>query len=110
MVGSLLRNGEKNPLYPQIVKEMREFSPAIAAAMIESFIGYDLPAIVKKVPHPIRCINSDTYPVQLEKNREVHPGFDAAIIPDSGHYPMLEQPELFNRHLKHILTEFTKRK
>jgi pimeloyl-ACP methyl ester carboxylesterase len=110
MATSLLSKGDKNPLYPEIVKKMLTFSPEIALAMIKSSFGYDLSATAKKVPHPIRCINSNTYPTLLEKNRGIHADFDAVIIPASGHYPMLEQPEVFNRNLKNILAEFLERK
>ena len=31
--------------------------------------------------------------------------FDAVVLPKTGHYPMLENPELFNQHLETILKE-----
>jgi pimeloyl-ACP methyl ester carboxylesterase len=60
------------------------------------------------VTHPIRCINGDLYPTQVEKNRTIHPDFDAVTLPHTGHYPMLEQPKLFNRYLEGILSQIKK--
>jgi pimeloyl-ACP methyl ester carboxylesterase len=77
---------------------------------MEFFATYDLVEAAKQVPHPIRCINGDLYPTLVEKNREIHPDFNAVILPHTGHYPMLEKPELFNRHLEKILLEITTEK
>jgi hypothetical protein len=38
----------------------------------------------------------------LEELRRVAPGFDAAALPHTGQYPMLECPEEFNRVLDGI--------
>jgi pimeloyl-ACP methyl ester carboxylesterase len=33
----------------------------------------------------------------------IHPDFNAVVLSHTGHYPMLERPKLFNRHLEKIL-------
>ncbi|NIP15292.1 MAG: alpha/beta hydrolase, partial [Gemmatimonadetes bacterium] len=48
---------------------------------------------------PIRAVNGDLYPTNVEGNRKYAPGFEAVIMEGVGHYPMLERPEEFNRHL-----------
>jgi len=40
--------------------------------------------------------------------RQVKADFDAIIMPHMGHYPMLERPEEFNRHLATIISELSK--
>ena len=94
-------------LYAWIEKKMIKESYPMAAAFMESFATYDLVGTAKKVTHPIRCINGDLYATQVEKNREIHPDFDAVTITHTGHYPMLEKPEAFNRHLEKILAQLT---
>jgi len=64
-----------------------------------------LAKLAKNINIPIRCINGDLYPTQVEKNRSIHSDFDAVILPNTGHYPMLENPELFNQHLEKILKD-----
>jgi pimeloyl-ACP methyl ester carboxylesterase len=44
----------------------------------------------------------------VEAVRRVKPDFDAVIMPHMGHYPMLERPEEFNRHLASIIAELSK--
>jgi pimeloyl-ACP methyl ester carboxylesterase len=108
MVRALFHTDVDPALYAQVEKKMLKNSPQMAAGLIESSSTYDLVGAAKKVPHPIRCINGDLYPTQVEKNREIHPDFNAVILPHTGHYPMLEKPELFNRHLEKILSEIMK--
>lgn len=109
MAESLFHSGEKHPLYPELTKKMLAFPPEIAANLMESFDGYHRLETLKQVPHPIRCIMGDMYPMRVEKNRQVHKDFDAVIIKETGHYPMLERPKLFNGHLETIIAEFLKK-
>lgn len=108
MVRSLFHENVDPTFLKQIEAKMLKGSAEVAASLMESFETYDLNSIVKKVPLPIRCINGDLYPTQIDKNRAIHPDFDAVIIPNTGHYPMLEQPDLFNRRLAEILISFEK--
>jgi len=108
MVRQLFHKDVDPALYAQLEKKMLKNSiPIMAAGLMEFFATYDLVEAAKQVPHPIRCINGDLMTTQVEKNREIHPDFNAVILPHTGHYPMLEKPELFNRHLEKILSEIT---
>ena len=51
----------------------------------------------------ILAINGDRSPTNLEANRKYAPQFDAVIIKDTGHYPMLENPVRFNQLLTEVL-------
>jgi len=111
MVAQLFHKDVDPALYAEVEKKMlKNTNSTMAAGLMESFATYDLVESVKQVPHPIRCINGDLYPTQVEKNREIHPDFNAVILPHTGHYPMLENPGLFNHHLEKILSEITAKK
>ena len=105
MINSLFHADTDPEFRSGIEEDMMDNSPEIAAAMMESFDTLDLPAMVKGLNIPIRCINGDLYKTQIEKNRTIHADFDAVILPHTGHYPMLEDPETFNQHLRAILKE-----
>jgi pimeloyl-ACP methyl ester carboxylesterase len=47
---------------------------------------------------PLRAINGDLYPTDVEGCRKIKPDFDCIVMPHMGHYPMLERPDEFNRH------------
>jgi pimeloyl-ACP methyl ester carboxylesterase len=71
--------------------------------MFESFADYDQGASVRGLKVPIRCLNGDLFPTNIEENRRTYADFDAVIFPHTGHYPMLECPEQFNRQLAAIV-------
>ena len=73
----------------------------VVARIMEGLSGYDLGIAFKRAGVPIRAINGDLWPTSIDANRKLAPDFDAVIMKDAGHYPMLERPAEFNR----ILTE-----
>ena len=72
---------------------------------MESMADYDLAAAARATVAPIRCINGDLFPTQVERSRSVHPDYDAVVLPHMGHYPMLENPALFNATLEALLAK-----
>jgi sigma-B regulation protein RsbQ len=89
----------------RIIKETTARPPELAVAIIEGIFKYDAIPALKEVKVPIRAINADRNPTNLEVNRKYAPQFDAVIIKGSGHYPMLEQPERFNELLAEIIKQ-----
>ena len=82
--------------------------PATSIALLRSAWSYDpLPAL-REIKAPVRAINADTFPTNLEVNRRHMPGYEAEIIAGSGHYPMLEAPEWFNAALDQVLERLGK--
>ena len=58
---------------------------------------------MREVKVPIRAINADRTPTNVEVNRKYAPQFDAVIIKGTGHNPMMEDPARFNQMLAEIL-------
>ncbi|MFB3905427.1 MAG: alpha/beta fold hydrolase [Acidobacteriota bacterium] len=83
-------------------------APETAAEIMESLAGYDMTGPIKQLRIPIRCINGDLFPTTVEDNRKVYADFDAIVLKHTGHYPMLENPALFNESLERILKEVAK--
>jgi sigma-B regulation protein RsbQ len=73
--------------------------PELAITILEAILKYRSAPALREVKVPIRAINADMAPTNLEVNRKYAPQFDAVIIKGSGHYPMLERPEQFNELL-----------
>ncbi len=53
---------------------------------------------------PIISINADLYPTNAEANKRIA-DFSVKIMKGIGHFPMLENRELFNRYLSEAITE-----
>ena len=109
MVGQLFHPNAYGSLRGWAETEMCAVPPDVVVPMLEGFAGYDLAAAFRKAGVPIRAINGDLWPTQTDRNRSVVADFDAVVIPHAGHYPMLEQPEVFNRLLERLVEELDHR-
>lgn len=104
-----------SPRTPAAVKErvLREATsrpPELAVAILKAIFAYDAIPALRETKVPIHAINGDHNPTNLEANRKYAPQFDAAIIKDTGHYPMLENPARFNQLLAEILSKLPAKK
>lgn len=109
MVRSLFHPDADSALVAQVSRRMRATRPEIAVEILEGFAGYDLGAAMRAAQVPIRCINGDLYPTDLEANRRACPRFDAIVMEHAGHFPMLERPAEFNRHLRRLVASLSQR-
>lgn len=82
-------------------------SPDVVARMMDGLVSYDLAAAVRAAGVPIRAINGDLWPTDVQRTRTIASDFDAVIMKGAGHYPMLERPEEFNGALVEVVTELT---
>jgi len=98
------------PGTPAAVKE-RVLSQAISMPqelglpILKAAWQYDPIPTLRTIKVPIRAINFDLFPTNLEGNRKYAPQFDAVIMKGIGHYPMLEDPACFNELLAAILRD-----
>lgn len=65
----------------------------------------DVNKIAQLVTIPVRAINSDASPTNLNNNRIYLKDYDCKVITKTGHYPMLEKPDEFNEILNHLIEE-----
>ena len=97
MIGLLFHKDADPVLVADAEKRMMGTPPAAAKAMFLGMAGYDMGAAAARLAAPLRTINGDLYPTDIEANRKIKPDFDAVVMKHMGHYPMLERPEEFNR-------------
>jgi len=103
MLRTLLYPDTVPSLYEDIRRRMSKMPLEAVCEMFRSFGGYDTAASARKLRVPMRCINGDRFPTDIEAIRRVAPDFCAVVIPHTGHYPMLECPDEFNRLLGETL-------
>jgi pimeloyl-ACP methyl ester carboxylesterase len=98
------------PGTPEAVRELvlryaTAMPPAISIELIRQASSYDpLPAL-REIKAPIRAVNADKFPTNVEVNRRHMPGFQAIIMTGAGHYPMLEHPAQFNSALDQAVNQ-----
>jgi pimeloyl-ACP methyl ester carboxylesterase len=90
----------------RIISQVTSRPPELAVNILEAIFAYDAAPALREIKVPIRAINADQNPTNLEVNRKYAPQFDAVIIKGTGHYPMLEDPARFNELLAETLRKF----
>jgi pimeloyl-ACP methyl ester carboxylesterase len=96
------------PVKARVLEAVLSVPQEIGVAAVRSSVAYDpLPAL-REIKAPIRAINTDLFPTNVEGNRRHVPGYQVAIMKGVGHYPMLEQPEAFNALLAEALRELAR--
>lgn len=94
----------------QVQNEFLENNSDLAINALEPLYKMDVQSIAKKIKIPIRAINSDSTPTNIENNRKYLKDFNAMTIIGTGHYPMLENPTIFNNLLLKTLEELMNEK
>jgi pimeloyl-ACP methyl ester carboxylesterase len=93
----------------RIANDMSSSPPAVG---IGAFYGYlnwyntESANSLRELRVPIRLINSDYNPTNVEAGRQYARWFDAVLMSGVGHFVMMEDPETFNRLLAEIVEEF----
>ena len=103
MLTTLFHPDADPALVADVRRQMLEVSVETVHAMFLSMGGYDLAAAVRRLRPPLRAINGDLYPSDIESVREVKSDFDVVIMARAGHFPMLERPTEFDAHLSDLV-------
>jgi len=89
----------------KIALDMSSAPKDIAINSFENLFSYDPNIALRELNVPIRCINSDRYPVNIEYNRSIAPDFQVSLMEGLGHFVMMEDPDTFNQMLKQTIDE-----
>ncbi|WP_080776813.1 alpha/beta fold hydrolase [Chryseobacterium phocaeense] len=98
---------EKTPpdVQQKIQSEFLQNNPEKAIDLLRPLYHTDFRDTASKVTVPVRAVSSDNTPTNIENNRKYLKDYNYSEIAGTGHYPMLENPEEFNRILENILQE-----
>jgi pimeloyl-ACP methyl ester carboxylesterase len=106
-VGGMFLEGADTGLVTEITDDMCDISPQIGVALLRAFPAFDFSAALAGVEVPVWSINGPKWPTNVESNRNYDPDFDVLIIEGSGHFPMREKREEFDRLLEQVIEEIT---
>lgn len=94
-------------LVERIAADMSVAPPIVGLGTIEALLHYYncFPEVFQQVRTPIRCINSDMNPTNVEAGQRYAQSFEVTLMSGVGHFVMLEDPETFNRILDEVVKE-----
>ncbi len=92
----------------RVAKDMSSAPPAVAVNAMHNLFtnGHNIPAALDQLKLPVVTLNSDMKPTDHESL--ARHGVKAFVLPDSGHFPMFEDPPRFNRSLDSVIKGFAK--
>jgi len=106
-VRAMFPKNADSTLVNRIATDMSSAPPEVAISALENYIDVHPADMLKEVRLPIRSINSDMWPTDLESNRKHAASFELKLMPGIGHFVQLEDPATFNRLLQETLDELT---
>ena len=89
-----------------IVNDMSAAPPEVAIPAIIALMAMDYGPILAELDLPIIAVNSAGAPTDEAGIRAVEPRFKVVNLQGVGHFPMLEDPQTFNRVLERIVAEW----
>jgi pimeloyl-ACP methyl ester carboxylesterase len=89
-------------------RRMQKTPPGAAYGLFMGLGAYDPAAAARRLTVPLRAINGDLYPTDVPGCRKVKADFDVIVMKHMGHYPMLERPEEFNRHVATVVAALSR--
>jgi pimeloyl-ACP methyl ester carboxylesterase len=96
-------------LVERVVAQIASAPKAIALPALEATWAYarNVPAVLAEVRLPVIAINSEDAETDVESMRRC--GVEVIVMPDAGHFPMLENPHAFNACLLRAVEAFPQR-
>jgi pimeloyl-ACP methyl ester carboxylesterase len=94
-------------LVDRVASGMCDAPPEVALAIWKQFLDWDIPGAMSAVDLPLRCINGTGEETKVEVNRKYARDYEVLLIDGTGHVPMLERPDEFNRLLAEVVEELT---
>jgi pimeloyl-ACP methyl ester carboxylesterase len=89
-----------------IVGDMSSAPPEVAIPAIVALMAMDYGPTLAELDLPIIAVNSAGSPTDEAGIRAVEPRFKVVNLQGVGHFPMLEDPQTFNRVLERIVAEW----
>ena len=109
LVEEMFVEGTDPQLKEWIIRDMSSAPAAVGISAFQEFVTTfqdgGMAEIFSEINVPVRCVNADLWPTDVEANRRHMASFEAGIINGAGHFPMMEHPEKFNKILERFIKE-----
>jgi pimeloyl-ACP methyl ester carboxylesterase len=108
-IGDMFPKNADPVLVETVARDISSAPRDIALSTMKNYVQAKDLDYVSKLHIPIKCVNADLWPTNVERNKQLVPSFEMALMKGYGHFIMLEAPDQFNplleRMIKSILKE-----
>jgi len=108
-VRSLFPPSADSTLVAWVVADMSSAPPEIGIRSMEAMFRFDQKAALQDIGLPVRSINADMWPTDIEADQRVIPSFKVSILKGRGHFLHMEDPAGFNELLAEVVGELVNR-
>jgi pimeloyl-ACP methyl ester carboxylesterase len=109
-VRSMFASSADTALVDRIAADMASAPAAVGVGAMKNMLRYDPTPAVREIKVPIRGINSDKWPTNVDGNKKLARSYDVKFMPGRGHFVQLEDPATFNRLLDETIAEIVRNK
>ena len=106
-VSPMFPKGTDQQLMNWVKEDMSSAPKEIALSAFRNYLGQyvngEAAIVFKEITIPVVSINARLWPTAPEENRKHIKNYQLFYIEETGHFPMLEKPEEFNKLLKEAL-------
>jgi pimeloyl-ACP methyl ester carboxylesterase len=113
MTDFLFQPSTDTTIIRRVMNDVYNADSTAATAVLRSntIISQKEKPMMMGLSHRLYLVNSDVHPINADSlNKYCKKGFHAELIPGTGHYPMLEKPELFNAALQRVVDSISVRR
>jgi pimeloyl-ACP methyl ester carboxylesterase len=88
-----------------VAKTMSGADAEMGISIMQHVFNFNGKNLKEKITCPLKTINSDLWPTEVESNKKYFPSFETKLMKGYGHFVMMENPKMFNSLLEEYLNE-----
>ncbi|SNT28168.1 Pimeloyl-ACP methyl ester carboxylesterase [Ekhidna lutea] len=103
--GSLFHSSTDSLVKKRVMEDFASSNPESAIGSLKALLDYGVKeqTLLSQLEQPLYLINSNASPTSREGLDSLGVSYQVLDIDSTGHYPMIEKPEVFNELLKKVL-------
>jgi pimeloyl-ACP methyl ester carboxylesterase len=109
-IGDMFPKNADRQLVETVAQDIASAPREAALNAIKNYVQAKDLDYVSKLHIPIKCVNADLWPSNLERNKQLVPSFEMELMKGYGHFIMLEAPDEFNPLLERMIKSILKEK
>lgn len=103
MVRTMFHESVDPLLVDWVAQDMASAPSFVALSAVQHYLENEPASMIQQLTVPVRCVNAELWPTDVEKNKQYASSFEVTVIPNTGHFLMLAVPQQFNEALEQVV-------